>query len=108
MTKCGGFRMTKCGGFRMTKCGGFRMTGWVLRSGRRLSVPGPYRREAAPDVLDLEHQLHQLDLVAVDVWIDGLLNLRLGDVVDRESQRDSGQRTCPGRVTTHNGFGEHL
>src|SRR5579871_2694178 len=53
---------------------------------------------ALPDRLDVQDELHQLHLVAVQRGVNRGLNHGLGHVIHGESQRDSSQWPGPGRV----------
>ena len=61
-------------------------------------------RHLVTNVVEIENHLHHGDLVIVDVLRNLCLNLRLADVVNRESQLDPSQRTCEGRVAIGDGL----
>ena len=48
----------------------------------------------ADDLVDVQNHLHHGDLVFVDTRVDFSFDFRLANVINRESQRDSCQRTC--------------
>lgn len=53
----------------------------------------------AGDVVDVQNHFHHADLLIIDSFIKLCLDFFFTNVINLESQRDSGQRTCVGGVT---------